>query len=804
MGITNIKIALRSFLKYRFYTTLNYISLLAGLFVAFVCIEYVRFEYSYDKFHADAKTTYRLTRTYRSQDYSIIDFDNSNDTAAAQMLRIEKLKNIPGVKDVTQFIISDDAEYIEYENKRFQTKEVLTTNTPASFTSQFTWEPIVGSLSDFSDGKNKVLLTAASAERFFGKALAVSPSVINKVITINNQNYTVAAVIANVPKNSHFNFSIALNKSLIDYWGARIYMNLKENIRPDQIARQINSNVSIISSRLTNDPLYKSHQLQAITDIHLKSNILYELKTPGNYYYIGMIVVFAFFIVIITLFNYSNFTLALKSQQSKSLGIKKAIGASSFNIMGQFILEGVLLAMFAIPPLALLIPLFVPYFNSLMGTAISNSLFVNVETGVLVITLALFLGLLSGLAPSLLLAGKSVLLLFKENLITNRFQHFSMRRYLVISQFSVVIIITCVSYFIIEQLRYIKNKDLGFEKNGIAFVYTSEQNQDIFQQQLRQVPEVKRVGNGSSFGVNPYNTVTYRVANDKQIYDNATQFYLDYEALKAYQIKIIYGSVEDWGDRRVTLINRTAAEQIANSKNITINDVIGTTIITEPEYTAPDGRVGIPFEVAGIIQDINIFSLREKVKPYFITVSPRVRLDGRSIVAFDPVNQTKVLAAIKQIHKGISNQEDTEVEFVDDSLSRLYTQDTQVAGLLLCMNIMAIILTLLGVTGITVFLLTARKKEIGIKRVLGASKNVVIRSAIQEYAVFIGMAFLISCPIAITGAYKWLSNFAYRIEIRPFVFVVIGFVTFICTALLVAAITLKTINNNPVKSLRTE
>lgn len=800
---TSFKIALRGFLRNRFFTGFNLLSLIVGLFVAYIAISYIRFEYSYDKFNEGYENIYRLARTYRSQDYSIIGFEQWSDTeATAQKTQVQALKEIPGIKNAAQFITSDLLEFVEWNGKRIQEKGFLTTNTPEEFTTIFTWKPIAGSLADFGQDVNKVLLTKSSAAKIFREAMDNPSGIIGQSIKIANETFEVAAIIEDVPLNSHFDFSIALNHPKIEYWGRRIYLGLADNANYTDVENQLNASIAAINPSLVEDPLYKGHFLQPLEDIHLKSNILYELKAPGNYSFILLIGGFALFILLITLFNYANFTLALKSKQGKSIGIKKAMGAKNSSVALQFILEGVLLAIVSIPILAVLISLIVPYFNDLMGVNVNTSLWEEPRTAFLLICLAILLGVMASIAPAIFLSYKDTLSLFKENLKDNRFEHFSIRKYLIISQFVILISITCVSYFVLRQMNFIENKDLGFKKEGILFAYTSTEKQNVFQERLRQIPGIHHVGNGSALGIETYNQATYKLQDMDEVFDDANQLYLDYEALKAYGIETVNNLPNTMG--RTTIINRTAAEKFANIKNIEIEELIGTLVITEPEYIGEDGQFGFPFVIGGVFEDINLFSLREKVTPYFITLSPNVRMAGRSIISFDSDNEKAIMGKVKSVYNDLGDTYPLEIEFVSQNLSELYTQDKQTVNLIFWMNILAVLLAAMGIIGITIFLVIARTKEIGIRKVLGASEFHIIKSTIKEYVWFIAIGMIISWPMAWYVSQRWLSNFAYKIEVDQLVFIIVGIITFIGTALIVGTVALKAAKANPVKSLRTE
>lgn len=798
-----LKIAIRTLWRNRLFTAINGLSLTIGLVVAYTAISYIRFELSYDAFHQNAGSIYRLIRTYRSQEYSVIGFAKWDATTAQQQQQqLNALKNTTGVVDAAQFITSDAPTFIEANGRRIQATNLLTTNTPGAFCSVFTWTLQQGTFQNFADGTNKAILTTRIARNLFGDDVE---NAVQKRLKIGPDYYTIAAVIDDVPLNSHVDFTVALSKPRLPYWGSRVYIQANKNAGRKVVTANVNAAIVSFNPTLAADPLYKQHQLQPLTSIHLTTNILYELKPPGNRLYMVLIGCFAVFICLITLFNYANLSLAIKSKQSKSIGMRKALGALTSSIAAQFVLEGVLLALLTLPLVAGLLLVGIPVFNQLMGVAVPGNVFRDPLPLLTVVLLAVGLGTLSSMT-AISLAWKPILTLFDDTLRSQTRQAFPVRNYLIVTQFVLLIGITAMSYFITKQIDFMANKDLGFRQEGILYAYSSPEKQTVFQQQLRQIPGIKLVGNGSSFGIEPFNQMTYKLPESDVVFNDARQLYLDPAALTAYGLKTTLGETKP--DRTLpnpfTLINRTAAQKLAAKQGIPVESLIGKTIITEPEYVDQNGRAGIPFTVAGIFEDINVFSLHQKVEPCFITVSSNLRMDGRTIIQYDPATTAKTLAGIRRVYAGLGEQSPLEIDFLTQKVSSLYAQDRQTANLLVWANLIAVLLAAIGIVGITIFLTIARTKEIGIRRVLGASSLSIIGAATREYTYLIGIALLISWPIAVYAIDKWLNSFAYRIDIQQLAFAVIGLLAFGLTALIVAIIAYRAALANPVKSLRSE
>lgn len=797
----NLKLAWRGYVRNRAFTGLNLLSLTIGLFVAYTAISYIRFELSYDTFHQNAGSVYRLIRTYRSQDYSVIEFANWDAaTNRAQQQQLDALKKATGVVNAAQFIVSDAPTFMEANGRRIEIKNLLTTNTPGAFCSVFTWTLQQGTFQNFADGTNKAILTARTARNLFGNDLT---NAVQKRLKIGVDYYTIAAIIDDVPPNSHLDFTVALSKNRLPYWGSRVYVQIEKNADSKLVTANVNAAIASFNPKLTTDPLYKQHQLQPITGIHLTPNILYELKPLGNRLYMVLIGCFAVFICLITLFNYANLSLAIKSKQTKSIGMRKALGALTASIAAQFMFEGILLALLALPLVAGLLLVCMPLFNQLMGVAIPTHVFGDPLPLLTLVLLAVVLGTLSSSFTAINLAFQPILSLFNNALRQQVHRTFPLRNYLIVSQFILLIGITTVSYFITKQIDFVENKDLGFRREGILYAYSSPEKQTVFQQQLRQLPGIQSVGNGSSFGIEPFNQVTYKLPESDVVFDDARQFYLDPAALMAYGLKTTLGNTRNL-PQRFTLINRTAAQKLTAKQGVSVESLIGKTIITEPEYVDENRRVGFPFVVAGIFDDINVFSLHQKVEPCFITVSGNLRMDGRTIVQYDPATAAKTLADIRRVYAGLNEERPMEIEFLDGQVAKLYAQDRQTANLLVCFNLIAILLAAIGIVGITIFLTVARTKEIGIRRVLGASSLSIVGSAIREYTYLISIALLISWPIAVYVINAWLNSFAYRINVQHLTFIVVGLLTFGLTALIVALIAFRAASANPVDSLRSD
>ncbi|MEO2062798.1 MAG: FtsX-like permease family protein [Christiangramia sp.] len=786
------------------FTLLNILSLVIGSLVVYLAIGYLNFENSYDRFHENSEDLYRVVRTQRSQDYATIGFAEWSQTSAEDQLRqIQVFKEINGVEDASQFIISNEPEFLRYKNIDLEQDDVLITNTPESFSEMFSWRVLSGSLKNFSTIKNSVIINESTAKKITSGSIQ---ELINQTVEIADKHYTISAVIKDVPKNSHFDFQIAISEDQIPYWGSNLYLQLSENANPKTVLQQFNRDILKANPNLAESDTYKGHYLQKITDIHLNSNILYELKTPGNPTYIYLISAFGILIILITLFNYTNFTIAIKTKQSRTIGIRKVLGASNKAIAVQFLMEAILLVFFTLPVLVLCLILVLPEFNRFMKVGLASNPLFDLNAMTTILLMLILFGILASIAPIIILAPKKIPGLFKDKLNDKKFETFSIRKFLIISQIAILIGVSSVSYFMYQQITYIQDKDLGFQKDGVLYAYSSPESLELFQQELKSIPEITYVGNGSIFGIEQFNQLEYKLEGQETIFDDSNQFYLDYEAIKAYDLKTnLSQSIFEKNDRKNrTLINKSAAERFSEIKGIRIEELIGTKVITEPSYQNEDGSYGIPFTIDGFYEDINAFSLKESIKPYFITVSDRVRMGGTSIISYNPDQTERVIRKIKKAYANLDNSYPLKIEFLDKKYEQLHDQEVKTANLIFTLNAIAVILASIGITGISLLLIVGRKKEIGIRKVLGASVIQILRLSVREYGYFVLIGLLVSTPVAWWIIKKWLNNFAYSISIQPWVFMIAALLVLILSGLIVSIVSYKAALTNPVKSLKTE
>jgi len=649
----------------------------------------------------------------------------------------------------------------------------------------------------------QAILTESEVIKLFGTDWRAK-SVFQESIIVDDTAYAIQAVLADIPQYSHFDFNIILQKPKIEYWGARTYVVLEEDYSAAEVTKNLNDNIEQVNPRIAEDELHGGDFLQPLTDIHLYSDLLYELKPPGDVRYLYIFSLIALIILLLTVTNYTNLSIALNSNRFREIGMRKSMGAGRSNIAIQFLMEAIILVLFAVPLVLLLLQLLIPVFNNFMEVQIANSFIDSFGYLCLLIGFAVLVGMLSGAYPALYLASLSMLKLFSKNNWSGKAARFTTRKVLITFQFVLLIALTSFTFFINRQLNFIETKDVGYKKQGVMYALVNRDNQIEFRQQLKQLAAIKEVGTGSPLGVDPYNQTTYKLEGKEEVFDDAYNMYMETVAIKAYGIST---SIDEQLARNDTifpsnavLINETTAQRFMNLYELKKPELIGMQIIQEPEYIDEEGNIGFPVTIHGFFDDINVFSLREEVSPCFMNIYTRP-VNDLTIISFDPSETANVIAAAKTAYAALDQSSPFKYEFLDENLLQLYKKEKRVGQLTVILSILAFIIAIFGLVALTSLLTALRKKEIGVRRILGASTAQIIIKFNAEYAKLVIIALLIASPAAYYVTYGWLSNFAYRIAIQPLVFIVAPAFAFVTAALAVSLITYKSVLQNPVQSL---
>lgn len=806
-----LKVALRSFKRNKTYTLINYIGLTIGLLtISFVGL-YINYELSWDRFHEHSDRIYRAGQQFRSQEYSVNSFDGYYSASRdVQLAQVQGFEDTRGVEEVAHFWIFGGASYLQIDDRRYSEDGLLTTNTPAAFFELFDWQFIHGSPRQFAETTNRAILTKTTAEKILPDARLPLSGLMNKTITIDSTDYQVAGIINDIPSNFHFEFKIALHDPKIEYWGGRTYALFEEGADPQAVKQRWEANIESINPRLASETeLFNGFAIHNLEDIHLHADLLYEVKPPGNPFYLWVFGIIGGIILLITFTNYTNLSIAMYSGRNREIGMRKVLGAARAQISGQFLLESVLLSLFTIPVVMAGLTWLLPYFNDFMGVEIADPVSIShlPSTILILLTFSVAIGIIAGIYPAFVMSGRSIRNLFQKQSTKPAMRGVSLRKGLITFQFVLLIGLGSVTYFINNQLEYIQQKDIGYEKEGIVYVLMEEdEDYEQFKNKLAGIPGVNHVGTGSTLARSNFNQVTYKVDGIEQVFDDGYTLEMTPGAIRAYGIETsVDEMLADTASmpEELVVINETGAQQFANVLGVEKHELIGRTYRTEPSYTQDDGTQGFPYTIDGFFEDINMFSLRQEIDPYFLRINANFR-GPWAIVNFNESNFSGVMDEIEAAYDDLGQSFPFITRFQDDRLANLYEQDRRVGTLTIYLSVLAFLVAVLGLIGLAAYLTTLRKKEIGVRRVLGASVWQILYRMNREYLYLIAISLCIAAPFAYLAVEQWLSGFAFRIGINLLVFPAVALLTLLIATLAVSSQTLRAVTDNPVESLRNE
>ncbi len=809
-----IKIALRNIYKNKVYSLLNITGLAVGVMAFIMIMLYVRFELSFDKSSSNSEQIYRvITKGSMSGN----DFNMVVSPAPVGTAFVEE---IPGVINFTR-TRNFGFPVIRYKDKVFSEEGWF--NADSSFFEVFDLELIQGDTKTALKEPNTVVLTKSTAERYFG-----SEDPMGKTLNSDRRrDYVVTGVIEDPPKNTHFHYDFL--SSLMTYpdqandgiWVSNnfyTYILLDKNTPPEQVASafpgmvtkyagpQIEQFLGVSWDKLVEQGSAYGFFLQPVTDIHLKSNLDYEVEQNGNMLYVKIFSIIALFILVIACINFMNLATARSTKRAKEVGVRKTLGSKRSQLIQQFLMEAIVLSFISFVVAIILVKLLLPVYNNLGGFQLELDLLSDPLILPAIILLMLLVGGISGSYPAFYLASFNPLKVLKGSPTSNGHKSW-LRSGLVIFQFIISITLFIGTMVIYSQLKYIQNKDLGYDKEHVVIV---EKTDDIgesiysFKEELQQDPRIVSVSNSTHLVGHDFNSNVKQIQGEPA--ENAilfTNFFADGYYAETYGIELVKGrffSDDRPSDTLSAVINETAARTMG------FDDPIGKSIINV--FNDPDNPFLTP--IIGVVKDFHMQSLHEEIRPMLLQPSMFLQSFGGNaagrytavrIVAED-IKGT--VGYIENVWKKYAIDQPFEYVFMDDDFNQLYIAEERTKRIVTVFTILAIMIASLGLFGLSSYIAEQRTKEVGIRKVLGASVTNIYGLLSKDILKLVAIAAVISWPISYMAMNRWLENFAYRIEFSQTLFLMGGALAFIIAQATVTAQALKTAKRNPVKALKYE
>ena len=805
-----IKIAFRNLIRFKAYSAINITGLAIGMACCILILLYVYDEMSYDRFNKNSDRIYRI----------VVDGglgENSFKAAVtAPPLRNALLQDYPEVEAVTR-IRNFGFPVLRYEDKVFSEEKFYWVDS--TFFDVFTLNFIKGDPKTALKQPLSVVLTQKMAKKYFG-----NENPMGKIFNMDNRrDYKVTGVVKEFPENSHFHFDFLGSMSSYDFVDQQGWLNnsfytyllLRKDFPAEQFEAKlpalVQKYVYPVIERFLNVPMAElkkrgakyQYVLQPLTDIHLYSNYDVELEPNGDISYVYIFSLIALGILLIACINFTNLATARSTNRLKEIGVRKTLGSSRQQLIKQFLTESILMTFIAVIISLIIIEIALPSFSDLVGKQLSINYLESVFSVPLLILFILLVGTIAGAYPALYLSSFNPVRVLKKE-TGNSGRNPWLRNSLVVVQFAVSIFLFIGTIIIYSQLDYISNKKLGFNKDQVVVVKKTDDiaikrphNIESFVNDLKSIPGVIDASNstqifGENFGNTPYKMYG---TNDNHIMNI---MFADYDFASVYGIQMAQGrfySREYGTDTTAIVINETAARDFGIA-----DDPIGKQIV---HAHANDEEADV-YNVIGIMKDFNYQSLHQKIQPMIIHLFNSQGFGRNVSVKLSPNNMKKELSEINDVwHKYAGNQA-FEYVFFDEDFAKAYAAEKRTGVIVSVFSILAIFIACLGLFGLAAFTTEQRTKEVGIRKILGASVPGIVVLLLKDFAKWVLISNIIAWPIAYLALNKWLEDFAYRVDVSVWAFIIASVIAILIAIFTVSYQSIKAAIANPVKSLRYE
>ncbi|MBX9781795.1 MAG: ABC transporter permease [Chitinophagaceae bacterium] len=786
-------IALRNLRKDRWFSILNILGLTIGITFSLFLIFYIVDELGYDKFNTKHERIYRINAHLQEPTRK---FDVAS---TQQVLGPTVKKDFPEVEEMTRLFNRERTLFKQGDNNYYETKLYYADSTVFNI---FTFNFAEGNAKNALNKPNSIALSKSTAKKYFGNTPAVG-----KTIKTVYEVYNVTAVFEDLPKNAHVRFDMLMSLTPFlqsmdaQFWGGfnnYTYVLLKPGTDAKTFEKKlIPYYEKYMAPIFAQFNVKAQYGVQPITDIHLKSNLLGEPEETGSMSYIWIFGAVAFFMLLIACINYMNLTTARSARRAKEIGIRKVNGSSKKQLVFQFLSESLLTSFIAILLSVLLVILFLSTFNTISGKLFTIKTLFEPANLLLLLGIVLFTGLVGGSYPAFYLSGFKPVGILKGAL-SKASGNINLRRTLVVLQFSISMIMLICTWVVYSQLNYVRKKDLGFNQEHVMTV-TVNTGQDerskiaAMNNDFRSIPNVKLVGSGNAFPGDPNLSLNlFSVETATGNVEKGIECYaIDETLVQTLGMKIVKGrNFSGPADTAHSILVNEAMAKAFNWDN-----AVGKRV------KFPGDTSGNYLEVVGVVKDFNQKALYNPIAPLILFYGP----NGNKIQIKIAEGELKpIIAKVEATWKKYFPALPFEYKFLDEDFNSQYAADQKRGKIFAAFSILTIIITCLGLLGLTAFTTQQRQKEISVRRVLGASTGEVVTLITKNYLWLALIAAAIAFPVAWYFMNKWLQVFPYNTGLSVVPFIVSALVilfTAIATASFHSA---KAALSNPVKSLRTE
>lgn len=810
-----LKITLRNIRRHRGYTFINIGGLSLGMTCVLLILLYVRHELSYDRYHPDAERIYRVA--VKSN------FPGRNDivltpAALAPALAAE----LPEIESSIRIYKSRDW-FVRAEENAF--KETRVRFSDANIFDIFSIPLVVGNPRTALAEPNCIIISEKTAKKYWGDSDPLNKIIVlTNIQTHNNDDdfisFRITGVFQDLPANTHFHADLigsytSFEQGRSPRWGnisCLTYFKMKNGTNVRELETKIQALILRHSSPELEKLMEKEQArsilarktafLQPLNSIHLYSHLDAELESNGNIFYVTIFSAVAVLVLIIACANFINLATARAGMRAQEVGIRKVVGSSRSRLVQQFMTEASAMTFVAFTLALVLVSLLLPLFNNLAGRELQMNLISDPGFLLSILAVLILVSLLAGLYPAFVLSSSSPLAALKGHL-KHAMRGRGLRRGLVVFQFSISLILMSGTLIISKQMRYIRTTNIGFNKEQVLLVHNSNllgSQISAFKQELLRNPDVVSATVSRSLPLIDYYDVAIRLEGQSDTIQSTSVkiFYVDEDFIRTMGMEVVQGrdfSKDMLTDKFSVVINETAA------KTFGWEAPLGKRFwyrAASEQNNPPEYRL---FPVIGVVRDFNYSSLREEIRPVAIFLRPS---NGYTAVRLKTNRLDAVLSFVRRTWDGFVSGRPLEYSFMDDRFDSMYSSERIMGQTIGIFAFLAILIGCLGIFGLAAFMAEQRTKEIGIRKVLGATIRDIVGLLVGEFVVLVGLSNLIAVPIAYFAMNKWLQNFAYRTNMGIEVFLVAGILSLTIALLSVSFQSFKAAIANPVDSLRYE
>jgi putative ABC transport system permease protein len=788
-------VAIRNFKRDKWYSLLNILGLTIGITFSMFLIFYIMDELSYDRYHEKADRIYRIAAHIKEPDK-----DTMRWAVTPFPMGPALSKDYPEVEEAVRFVPNGKTMYKNGDTRFYEDKVFF---VDSNLFRMFTHSFIEGNPLTALTAPNSMVLTQSVAEKYFGK----HKSYVGKTLqNAGGDIYKITAVVKDVPRNSHIIFNLLISGSSLpadfaNNWGGfgfYTYVLLKPNTNATAFEQKLLPVYDkYLASIFAQFNIKMRFGLQSILSIHLHSDMPNEPEELGSISYIYIFSAVAFFMLLIACINYMNLTTARSARRAKEIGIRKVTGSSKSQLVMQFLVESTLTAIFALLLSIGLIALFLPTFNSLSGKFISFVTLFQPGSLLILLGVILFVGLVGGSYPAFYLSKFNPVSVLKGSLSKGS-SNVTLRRVLVVVQFSISMIMLICTWVVYGQLKYLRNKDLGFSKEQVLNARANS-DKDIsskilsFKNEVRNNPQVLSVSTAQAVPGSGINFNLFTIETKNGFIDKGIDCYgVDEDYFKTLGMKIVKGrSFSGLPDTlRSIIVNENMVKEFGWGDN-----AIGKKV----KY--PGDTSGFYLEVVGVVKDFNQKSLYNPIAPLLIFFRPnssgiQLKLDAQDITA--------AVASVEKSWQTYFPELPFEYTFLDQDFDSQYAADQKRGKIFTAFSVLTIFITCLGLLGLIAFTTEQRQKEISIRKVMGANVSQIIPLITRNFIALVGLSCLIAFPVAWYFMSNWLKIFPYNTGLNIAPFLLSAVVVLVITLLTVIFHTVRAAVANPVKALKAE